>query len=106
MLNETHIHVHVHLDGTELGVELKKISNHLKVIAMTTQEAVDKINQYKTQLDKVRAEVQKLKDDFGNRPDVPADLADAINGLGGSVQAVDDINPDTETPGGGENPPA
>ncbi len=55
--------------------------------------ALDAVN---TKVEKVRAEVQALKDSLTD-VDLPPDAQAALDKLTATVQSVDDINPDAPT---------
>lgn len=61
---------------------------------MEQSELTALLNAHADQLEKVRTEVQALKDAFETADDVQPELEAAANRVFDAVQAVDDINPD------------
>ena len=80
-----------------IAVGLYEINNKLNCIKMTNQEAIDKVNALTTQVNKVRAEVQKLIDAAQNQGNVSPELEAAINSAQTALQGVDDLNEDATT---------
>jgi len=64
------------------------------VVKMNHEELTAKLNAYATQLAKVKAEVQALKDAITNASEVPQTVVDAANAVGVALGEVDDLNPD------------
>jgi DNA repair ATPase RecN len=83
-----HLHIHHHLANED------KIINQLNKLTMTTQEAIQKINDNTAKLEKVRTEVQNLKDAVANAGNVDPEIEAALGRLDAALTAVDDINPD------------
>lgn len=67
-------------------------------IDMETQEALTKLTDLNTQVNKIKGEVQKLIDAANNtNGEIPEDVAAAIDSLAATIQGVDDLNPDEVT---------
>lgn len=64
---------------------------------MTQEEAIAKLDAQAVQLEKVRAEVQALKDAGANQPNITPELEAAINRVGEAITGVDDLNADAAT---------
>lgn len=88
------INVNVKFDRED---ELFSLLNQIK---MDVNEAIQKLNDQGVQLDKVYAEVQTVKNELAAAlaagQTVPQGLVDAINAVGTKIQAIDDLNPDTQ----------
>lgn len=68
-----------------------------KRIMAKVNELAAIIDGLNTKVEKVRVEVQALKDSLSN-VDLPADAQAALDRLTASIQTVDDINPDQPPP--------
>jgi chromosome segregation ATPase len=81
--------------------ELQEIRNALallikqnKKIIMTNQELKDLLVAANAKVDKIKTEIQALKDLVANSGNVPQDVVDAVNALGTNLQSADDLDPD------------
>lgn len=84
--------------GIAAGIVAVLFKQQLNRIEMTTQEAIAKLNEQATKLEKVRVEVQALKDAAQNEGNVSPELEAAIARVDAALTQVDDINPDEVTP--------
>jgi chromosome segregation ATPase len=85
---EIHIHIHHHQENES------KIIHILNQIQMTNAELKDLLIAANGKVDKVKTEIQALKDLVAASENVPQDVVDAVNALGTNLQAADDLNPD------------
>lgn len=74
-----------------------RINNKINQIVMTNEEAIAKLDAQAVKLEKVRAEVQALKDAAQADGNVSPELAAAIDRVDAAIIGVDDINEDAET---------
>lgn len=72
------------------------ILNAIKGIKMKVSELAAALTTLNTQVEKVRAEVQKLKDALSD-VDLPPEAEQALANLQTAIKGVDDINPDEQT---------
>lgn len=85
-----------------VSVVLLVLANlQLRKLMITQAQAVQKLTDVNTQLQKISVEssknlalVQELKDIIANGPPVSQELEDAINAVATQTQAVDDLTPD------------
>lgn len=61
---------------------------------MTSDELKAKVDAMTAKVNKVRVEIQALKDAVANAGIIRGDIVDGINNLEGLLQAADDDNPD------------
>lgn len=87
-------HNHNHIDTAAILNELNIIKLQNQKIIMTTQEAVEKLNQQAAQVSKIRTEVQTLIDAVNNQGNVAPEVETAINNVGAALQGLDDMNAD------------
>lgn len=69
-------------------------SNLKQTIIMTNEELAQKLTDLNTQVVKVQSEIQALKDLVADTDNVPQSVIDAVNTLGSSIQAADDMDTD------------
>jgi F0F1-type ATP synthase delta subunit len=79
-----------------------EILKQLKIITMKFAELEARLDAANTKLDKVTVEVQELKELVTTEPDVPQSIIDKVASLEQKLQAVDDINEDSQPGEGGE----
>ena len=61
---------------------------------MTNAELKDLLVASNAKVDKIKTEIQALKDLVAASDNVPQDIVDAVNALGANLQSADDLNPD------------
>lgn len=66
----------------------------LSQIEMTNEELITQLGIMNTKVDKIKGEIQALKDAVANADNVPQAVIDATNQLATNLQAADDLNPD------------
>jgi len=81
-------------DNRETEKLLHTIINKLNQLIMTNAELKDLLVAANGKVDKVKTEIQALKDLVANSANVPQDVIDAVNALGSNLQSADDLNPD------------
>lgn len=74
-------------------VILWAIFGEIKGTTMKVSELAAALTALNTQVEKVRVEVQKLKDSLAD-VDLPVEAQQALDSLIASIKGVDDINPD------------
>lgn len=93
------IDIHYHGATEE---QLRSIHDQLKAIAMNQAELAQALADIKTQADKAKAEivaaVQALTDALANAGSTTPEVDAALAALQGSVQGLDDLNPDGAAP--------
>lgn len=86
-------HHHEH-ELQEIRNQLSLILKNQKNIIMTNAELKDLLTAANAKVDKIKTEIQALKDLVANSGNVPQDVVDAVNALGTNLQSADDLNPD------------
>lgn len=66
---------------------------------MTNEELVTQLGDMNAKVDKIKTEIQALKDAIANAANVPQAVIDAANQLATNLQAADDLNPDAPPQG-------
>lgn len=72
----------------------KTIIHLLNKIVMTTAELKVLLVEANGKVDKIKTEIQALKDLVSSFDNLPQDVVDAVNALGTNLQAADDLNED------------
>ena len=85
-----HIHIHIHQDDSKLDSIIQKLNS----IIMTNEELKNLLVDANAKVDKIKTEIQALKDLVAASENVPQDVVDAVNALGSNLQSADDLNPD------------
>jgi hypothetical protein len=84
------IHIHIHHHDHKLDSIIQKLNS----IIMTNEELKSLLVDANAKVDKVKTEIQALKDLVAASANVPQDVVDAVNALGSNLQSADDLNPD------------
>lgn len=91
------VHNHYNVDLSEVLHKLHLINQKISQL-MTKEELQQGLIDLKAQADKAKQEildkVKSLEDAIKNADNVPNSVVNAFNDLKGSVQALDDLNPD------------
>jgi len=88
-----HHFVDQHSDNNVLH-KLDSIIKKLNSITMTNEELKTLLVDANAKVDKIKTEIQALKDLVAGSSNVPQDVVDAVNALGSNLQSADDLNPD------------
>ena len=83
-------------DDKEFHSKLNSIIQKLNTVIMTNEELKALLVDANTKVDKIKAEIQALKDLVANSTGVPQDVVDAVNALGTNLQSTDDLNPNVD----------
>lgn len=96
-------HVSLELKLNEVLQNQLKHNNKLNLIlknqqkmAQTHEELLAGINSANTKVDKIKTEIQALKDAVANSNNVPAAVEEAANQLFTNLQSADDMNEDAQ----------
>jgi len=87
-------HIYHHYDEDCFNNTLDLIIQKLNSIIMTDAELKDLLVTANEKVDKIKTEIQALKDLVAASENVPQDVVDAVNALGSNLQSADDLNPD------------
>lgn len=86
-----------------IGVKwFKRLNKKMDVIMGTQKELAVKLDAVATQVEKVRTEVESVKQALLDSLNVDPEVQAAFDRLESAVQGVDDLNEDSTTGGGGE----
>jgi len=88
------IHIYHHFVEECSDSKLDLIIQKLNSIIMTDAELKDLLVAANEKVDKIKTEIQALKDLVAASENVPQDVVDAVNALGSNLQSADDLNPD------------